>query len=103
MISAEPLAPVPDDRQVSRALAALVLAMLLLFGAFAATVFLATLPRLDQKTAPQAALPRVAPDAFATDRPACAAALKRAQASRSLPSDEAITANTAMLRACRRS
>jgi hypothetical protein len=35
------------------------------------------------------------------ERSACASALQRARASKTLPSEQAVAANTAMLRACR--
>jgi hypothetical protein len=108
MTSVQQLAPANGDQPVSRALAALVLAVLTLLVAIVTLMFLGA--------APKVAWPSFAPTPFAralsntayssallTDNPACAAALERAKASRTLPGDQAIVANTAMLRACKRS
>jgi hypothetical protein len=100
MTSAPPFAHASDHRQISRALAALVLAVLTLFASFAAIVWIGTTPRPAPGFAGHAPFAASAHNPVATGSPACAAALRRAKASTALPSDQAIALNTAMLRAC---
>jgi hypothetical protein len=100
MTSAPPFAHASDHRQISRALAALVLAVLTLFGGFAAIVWIGTTPTTALGLTGHAPFAASAQNPVATVSPACAAALARARASKTLPSDQAVAANTAMLRAC---
>jgi hypothetical protein len=103
MTSAQPFSHAPDSRHLSRALAALVMAVLMLFGAFATIVFVGVTPRERPLTFGRVAGPSGDAQAGqASDSPACAAALRRARASHTLPAGQAIAINTAMLRACTR-
>lgn len=90
MILVRPLAA-NDNRQLHRALVALVAAVVGLFGLVVAVILLGTSPM----PAP------VAQDSKLADTPACKAALARARASQALRSQEAVAAATAMLRACK--
>jgi len=102
MVSVQQLAHANVDQPVSRALAALVLAVLTLFVAIVALVFLGAAPKAAEPATGHALSTTASSSALLTDSPACAAALDRAKASRTLPGDQAIAANTAMLRACKR-
>jgi len=75
---------------------AVALAALMLFSAIAVLVFVGVRPAPAQASAHPVATSPIAN----AHEPACAAALARARDTRGLPTDEAIAASTAMLRAC---
>ncbi|KQZ21684.1 hypothetical protein [Caulobacter sp. Root1472] len=102
MVSVQQLAQANVDQPVSKALAALVLAMLTLFIAIVLLVFLGAAPKAAQSPMDLAPSTTAYSSALLTNSPACAAALERAKASKALPGDQAVAANTAMLRACKR-
>jgi hypothetical protein len=88
-----------DNRQVSRALTALVVAMITLFGLVVAIVFLGTSPMPAASGSGRTS--STAGNSALADTPACRAALARARASQALGGREAVAASTAMLRVCR--
>ena len=81
-----------DNRQVSRALTALVVALIALFGLVVAVVFLGTSPM----PAGSGRTSSAASNSALADTPACRAALARARASQGLGGQEAVAASTAM-------
>ncbi len=92
MILVQPLAA-NDNRQLHRALVALVAAVVALFGLVVAVIVLGTSPMPLATSGLK--------DSTLADTPACTAALARARDSHALPGQEAVAASTAMLRACR--
>ncbi|MBI1684101.1 hypothetical protein [Caulobacter hibisci] len=90
------LAPTHDNRQVPRLLAMRVGVILVLILSVAALVFVGTGP-----TRPEAGGPIGAAAAGPAPTAECSAALRRARASKGLPSQEAVARSTAMLRACK--
>lgn len=79
------------------AVMAMALAVLLLFGAIAALVFIGVNPAPAKASAHQ---PPAASPIPKAGQPTCDAALARARDTRALPAEEAVAVSTAMLRAC---